>query len=114
MPYLLKYIPNLPIYVSDVGANIIIGYFNYLNITDKANYHRPNIMIMNPLVTQHLGGVTITPFYLSNFLPKSFGFAINTPDGGIVYIDDFMISSNRNAAFEDQRGAEPGAGCRGG
>ena len=102
LPYLLKHIPNLPIYVSDVGANIIIGYFNYLSLTDKANYHRPNIKIMNPLVTQQLGGATITPFYLSNFLPKSFGFAINTPDGGIVYIDDFMISSNRNAAFEDQ------------
>ena len=38
MPYLLKHIPNLPVYTSDVGANIIIGYFNYLANVDKANY----------------------------------------------------------------------------
>ena len=102
LPYLLKHLPKVPIYVSDVGANIIINYFNYLSIVDKNNYHRPNIKIINSLEMQTIGGIQITPFYLSNFLPKSFGFVINTQDGGIIFIDDFMISSNRNHAFEDQ------------
>ena len=102
LPYLLKHIPNLPVYTSDVGANIIIGYFNYLANVDKANYHRPNIKIIDSLKPQIIGGVQITPFYLSNFLPKSFGFVVNSTDGGIIFIDDFMISSNRNYAFEDQ------------
>ena len=102
LPYLLKYLPKTPIYVSDVGANIIIGYFNYLATVDKVNYHRPNIKIIESLKLQIISGVQITPFYLSNFLPKSFGFVINTQDGGIIFIDDFMISSNRNYAFEDQ------------
>ncbi len=102
LPYLLKYLPKVPIYVSDVGANIIINYFNYLSIIDKNNYHRPNIKIINSLEMQTIGGTQITPFYLSNFLPKSFGFVINTQDGGIIFIDDFMISSNRNHAFENQ------------
>ena len=102
LPYLLKHLPKVPIYVSDVGANIIINYFNYLSIIDKNNYHRPNIKIINSLEMQTIGGIQITPFYLSNFLPKSFGFVINTQDGGIIFIDDFMISSNRNHAFEDQ------------
>lgn len=102
LPYLIKYIPKLQIYTSDVGATIIINYFNRLAMLDKDLTKRPNIKILNTLTPHYIGNVTITPFYISNYLPKSLGFVINTPDGGITFIDDFMISSNRNLAFEDQ------------
>lgn len=102
LPYLIKHLPNLPIYTSDVGATIIANYFNRLQSFNKDQIKLPNLKILDPLVTKQIGGCAITPFYISNYLPKSFGFIIQTPDGAIIFIDSFMISSNRNAAFEDQ------------
>lgn len=102
LPYLVKHLPNLPIYTSDVGATIIANYFNRLQTFNKDQIKLPNLKVMDPLVTKQIGPVSVTPFYVSNYLPKSFGFIIQTPDGSIIFIDSFMISSNRNAAFEDQ------------
>ncbi|WEK82828.1 MAG: ribonuclease J [Mycoplasma sp.] len=102
LPYLVKMIPNLPIYTSEIGAIVIINYFNYLANSTNEKIVRPKIHIMNAMVTQKIAGIPVTPFYVSNYMPKSFGFCLNTPDGAIIYIDDFMISSNRNSAFEDQ------------
>jgi ribonuclease J len=35
-------------------------------------------------------------------MPKSVGFVFDTSDGAVIYVDDFIISSNKNASFEDQ------------
>lgn len=103
LPYLIKHLPNVPIFCSDVGATIIINYFNHIiQASKEGSYKLPNIKILSPLVSKHIGNIIVTPFYISNNLPKSFGFIIGTPDGSIIFIDNFMISSNRNAAFEDQ------------
>ena len=102
LPYLIKHLPNVPIYCSDVAATIIINYFNHLQFVNKDQVKMPNIKVLEPLVTKQIAGAKITPFYVSNYLPKSFGFIVDTPDGCITFIDDFMISSNRNFAFEDQ------------
>ncbi len=102
LPYLLKYLPNLPIYTSDVGATIIANYFNHLKAYNKDQFKLPNLKVLDPLVTKQIGPIAVTPFYVSNYLPKSFGYILQTPDGAIIFIDSFMISSNRNAAFEDQ------------
>lgn len=101
LPFLLKNIPNLPIYVSDVGAVVINNYFSYLDILDKVNF-KPNVRIIDPLKSFKLGECFITPFNISNFSPKSLGFIINTRNGAVIFIDDFMINSNRNLAFDNQ------------
>jgi len=35
-------------------------------------------------------------------MPRSLGFCFNTNNGAVIYIDDFILSSNRNSSFEDQ------------
>jgi ribonuclease J len=61
-----------------------------------------NIRVMEPLKTERIGAALITPFRLSNSIPRSFGFVFNTPEGSIVYMDDFIVSSNKNTLFEDE------------
>lgn len=100
--YLIKHLPQLPIYTSEVGAAIIDNYFNYLQNSIREKIIRPNLRILMPMITRKIAGISVTPFYVSNYMPKSLGFVISTSDGAIIFIDDFMISSNRNSAFEDQ------------
>jgi ribonuclease J len=57
---------------------------------------------MEPLKTERIGAAFVTPFRLSNPLPRSFGFIFNTPEGAVIYMDDFIISSNKNTLFEDE------------
>ncbi len=102
LPYLIKHIPKLVIYTSDIGAIIILNYFNRLASIDKHLNIKPNIEVMSPLVKKKIGSVAISSFFISNYLPKSLGFIISTNDGSIIFIDDFLISSNRNLAFKDQ------------
>jgi ribonuclease J len=63
---------------------------------------RLNLKIVEPLKTERIGAAIVTPFKISNPMPRSLGFIFNTPEGAIIYIDDFIISSNRNMLFEDE------------
>ncbi len=54
LPYLIKHIPKLVIYTSDIGAIIILNYFNRLASIDKHLNIKPNIEVMSPLVKKKL------------------------------------------------------------
>ncbi|MDR2369810.1 MAG: ribonuclease J [Mycoplasmataceae bacterium] len=102
LEFFYEFIPNIPIYVSNIGSLILNTYFQKHASRHNHRQIKLNIRIMEPLKTERVGATFITPFRLSNSLPRSFGFVFNTPEGAIVYMDDFIISSNKNALFEDE------------
>lgn len=102
LPYLLKALPNVPVYVSDIGASIIANYFKHRMYAYHEQFTKINFRIMTPLRQEHIGNAIVTAIRISNYLPKSYGYVFNTQDGAIIFIDEFMVNPNRNAAFEDQ------------
>ncbi|MDR0986050.1 MAG: ribonuclease J [Mycoplasmataceae bacterium] len=95
-------VTNIPIYTTDVGASIITTYFNKRVKRNSPQPVKLNIRILQPLKSEKVGNTQITPFRITNSIPHSVGLIFNTQDGNIVYLDDFIISSNKNSAFEDQ------------
>ncbi|MDR0739514.1 MAG: ribonuclease J [Mycoplasmataceae bacterium] len=100
--FLCEFIPNIPIYVSNIGANILNTYFQKRVHRHSQSPLKLNIRIMSPLKTERIGNAIITPFRISNSMPRSMGFIFSTSEGAIIYIDDFIVSSNRNLLFEDE------------
>lgn len=97
--YVYEKIKNIPIYTSKIGSLIINSYMNKKSMHKVNNFTDLNIKILNPLKTTDIGNVKVTPFRIVTSLPGSYGFIINTPDGNIIYLDEFMINSDRNNAF---------------
>jgi ribonuclease J len=97
-----EFIPNIPVYVSNIGAVILNTYFQKRALHHKLHPIKLNIRVMEPLKSERIGASIVTPFRLSNSIPRSFGFVFNTPEGSIVYMDDFIVSSNKNTLFEDE------------
>ncbi|MDR1991835.1 MAG: ribonuclease J [Mycoplasmataceae bacterium] len=102
LEFFYEFIPNVPIYVSNIGAVILNTYFS--KKINKHNHHQPklNIRTLEPLKTERIGTVMVTPFRISNCIPRSLGLIFNTSDGAVIYIDDFIVSSNKNTLFEDE------------
>ncbi|MDR0825685.1 MAG: ribonuclease J [Mycoplasmataceae bacterium] len=97
-----QFIPNIPIYATDIGASILNIYFDKRARRHELAPIKLNIHIIEPLKTERTGACMVTPFRISNSMPKSVGFVFDTSDGAVIYVDDFIISSNKNASFEDQ------------
>ncbi|QZX49216.1 ribonuclease J [Mycoplasma sp. E35C] len=99
--YLLRSIKPqvLTVYTSIVGKTIIES------IMDKNRDFEPykkaiNIVVLNPLKEFKLSeSVSVIPFRVFSSIPHSYGFCINTQDGLIVYIDDFILVNDKNKTF---------------
>ncbi|MDR0545839.1 MAG: ribonuclease J [Mycoplasmataceae bacterium] len=85
---------NVPIYTTDFGASIIATRFVRIN--------KQNIRVMTPMKPEKIGKVFVTPFLIFNQAPRSVGFVFTTDLGCVVYVDDFVVSSNRTITFEDE------------
>ena len=97
--YVYDKIKNIPIYTSKIGELIINSYLNKKSMHKFANFTDLNIKVLDPLKTVDMGNVKITPFRVVSCLPDTYGFIIGTPDGNIIYIDEFIINADRNNAF---------------
>ncbi|AAB95869.1 RNase J family beta-CASP ribonuclease [Mycoplasmoides pneumoniae] len=100
LEFLFHTVGFFPIYTSTIGAVVIKTkiHENKLNIPhDELEIHE-----LKPLETVKIGHHNITPFKVSSSIPSSFGFALHTDDGYIVYVDDFIVLNDKNIAFENQ------------
>ncbi len=102
LQYVYDKIKNIPIYTSKIGELVLRSYLNKKSMQKKPNFTDLNIKPLEALKTIHLGPYPITPFHIVNELPDSYGFIIGTPDGNIIYIDEFIISSDKSAAFMNE------------
>ncbi len=98
LEYLLKAIGPVPIYTSIIGKTLIE------TVVDKKiqaiSAKQLKIVTADNLRPIVVGGQKIIPFRVSSSMPWSLGFAFHTPAGYVVYIDDFILSSDKNLAFE--------------
>ena len=107
LEFLLKQIPNVPIFTSHLGQMIINNFLERRMGYRKPNYASPvlktkfNVNSVTPLKPFKLGNVGIMGFRIANFMPSSLGFVFNTSSGAIVFIDHFMIPTRVNNALYD-------------
>lgn len=91
--------PKTPIYTSSIGAGIIKRVFDQKSHIKKVE---PNIIELEPIKDKKVGSIFATAFKITNSLPHSYGYVLKTEDGAIVYIDEFIISNDRNKTFDSQ------------
>lgn len=98
LEYILKAVGPIPIYTSIIGKSLIE------TICEKKIQNIPSkllkIITIENLKTIFINDQEIIPFKVSSSMPWSFGFSFKTSDGYVLYIDDFILSSDKNLAFE--------------
>lgn len=99
LQYVYDKIKNIPIYTSKIGSVVLKSYLNKKSMQKYPNFTDLNIKVLEPHKNCNIGPIEIIPFRVATSLPDSYGWIIKTNDGNIVYIDEFIISSDRNNAF---------------
>jgi ribonuclease J len=92
----------MPIYVTDFGAAALKAFYELRASRHELKQTKLNIRLIEPMKPETIGQCIVTPFKISNSMPRSLGFVFATKDGCIIYIDDFIYSANKNISFEDQ------------
>lgn len=90
---------SIPIYTNQIGSVVIKKIFETKNQNKKIQL---NINEMEPVQDKKIGNIFVTAFKIANSLPNSYGFVLKTPDGAVVYVDEFIISNDRNKTFDSQ------------
>lgn len=104
LEFLLKLLPNVPVFTSNLGQMIINNYLEHKvytrNPNQKVNY-RANVNAIKPLMPFKLGNSQIMAFRTASFMPTSLGWVFNTTSGAVVFVDHFMIPTRVNPALYD-------------
>lgn len=88
LPYLAKDCPA-PIYCTDVTRIFIESFMNHVNCKLPLDFH-----IVSPTGIEKIAGRTVRFFATCHSMPHSFGVAIETSGGNIVYTGDFIVENN--------------------
>lgn len=99
LQYVYDKIKNIPIYTSKIGSVVLKSYLNKKSMQKYPNFTDLNIKVLEPHKNCNIGPIEITPFRVVTSLPDSYGWIIKTNEGNIIYIDEFIISSDNNNAF---------------
>ena len=91
---LLKALPNIDVYASDFTSEII-----------KYNCENEKVEIKNlHIIKAHrkldFDNISIFPFSVTHSCPETLGYAINTPDGAVVYMADFLIDPTMTGNYD--------------
>jgi len=100
LPLLLDKIGfGVPIFISEMGKNIVENLFEkQFKITNE----NLNFQVLNFLQDFQLNGLTFSSFKIANSIPHSCGFVIKTPQGAIIFLDDYLILNEQSFAFHSQ------------
>ncbi len=100
LPMLLDKIGfDTPIFTSEIGKKIIENLFEkQFKITNKTL----NFQVLNYLKDFQVNGLTFTAFKIANSIPYSCGFVIKTPQGAIVFLDDYLVLNEQSLPFHSQ------------
>ena len=88
LPYIIKDCPA-PVYCTDITKMFIESFISHVKISVNLDYH-----IVNPTSVEKIAGRTVNFFSTCHNMPRSFGVAIETSGGNIVYTGDFIIENN--------------------
>ncbi|WP_031489150.1 ribonuclease J [Ureaplasma canigenitalium] len=96
---LSKLKPSIPIYTNEVGEVVVKKLFESKHIKKSIN---PNIVVLQPGQDIDVGDNKVLPFRIANSMPNSYGWILKTEDGCIVFVDDFIVTNDRNKTFQSQ------------
>lgn len=93
---------HVPIITNEISQNIIESF---INTKYWINNQKPEINYiighpMRDLVLQD--GQIIIPFRIANSIPGSLGFVFKTPDGCVIFLDEYIIANDQTKAFYSQ------------
>jgi ribonuclease J len=94
-------IPNITIYTNEFSKEVILNKFenHYLVKNKQVHFY---ISILKAGIPQNIGSIVTIPFRVTSTFPQSLGFIFKINDENIIYIDDFIVSSNKNILFYNQ------------
>lgn len=92
---------DIPIVTSEIGKYIILSFlgtkYKMQNVEEKLTFN-----IVNAMRDFNIGSQLIVPIKIFNSMPGSLGYIFKTADGSIVYLDNFIISTDKSKAFYSQ------------
>ncbi len=91
---LVREIPEVNIYCTKFAYNILIDEAKEDNVELK------NINVINAYKKISFDNFSVFPFSVTHSVPESVGYAVNTKDGAIVYMGDFIIDSTMKDKYE--------------
>lgn len=91
---LVREIPELNIYGTKFVSNILLEEAKEDKIDIK------NLNIIKAYKKIDFKEFSVFPFSVSHSVPESVGYAVNTKDGAIVYMGDFIIDSTMSDNYE--------------
>ena len=91
---LLKEIPELDIYASNFTSKIIEFECSEENVEAK------NLHVIPAHKKIDFGDFSVFPFSVTHSCPETFGYCINTEDGAIIYMADFIIDPTMNGHYD--------------
>ncbi|MCQ2796641.1 MAG: ribonuclease J [Bacilli bacterium] len=86
--YMVKDCPA-PIYCSDVTKMLIESFLSHVNSEANLTFN-----VVKPTSDEIISGHTVHFFATCHNMPRSFGVAIETSAGNIIYTGDFIIENN--------------------
>ncbi len=97
-----KISPDIPIITSEVGKTIIETFLNN-RFRNMENRREVEYIICNPMRDLVLdNGQVIVGFRIANSMPGSLGFVFKSPEGCVVYLDNYILASDQTKAFYSQ------------
>jgi len=91
---LISLIPNLKVYASKFTSRII----EY--VCEEENVKIKNLITINPHRKIDFKEFSVFPFNVTHSCPESFCYAVNTEDGAIIYMTDFIVDSTMNGNYD--------------
>ena len=91
---LLKALPNINVYASNYTSEII----KYECENEKVEIKNLNIIKAHKKID--FGDISVFPFSVTHSSPETLGYCINTPDGAIIYMADFIIDPTMGGNYD--------------
>lgn len=91
---LLKVLPDVNVYASSFTSKIIEYFCEEDNVTCK------NLNVISAHKKIKFGNFSVFPFSVTHSCPETLGFCVNTQDGAIIYMADFVIDPTMNGYYD--------------
>lgn len=90
---LVREIPEINVYCTNFTSKIILEEAKEENVTIK------NLHVVKPYKKINLGKFSVFPFSVTHSVPESVGYSVNTKDGAIIYMGDFIIDPTMSGYY---------------
>lgn len=91
---LISKIPDINVYATNYASKVLQIEAEMDGVTIK------NLHVIKPHKKLDFGDFSIFPFSVTHSVPETVGYSVNTKDGSIVYMADFVIDSTMNGKYD--------------